>query len=200
MEPSELLQYAVQVLEKLGLRYFVTGSTATIFYGEPRFTNDIDIVVDLPSERVAELCAAFPANEFYISEEAARRAVARKGQFNVIHPASGLKLDLMIPVEDAFNRSRFARVRRLHPSSDYEAVFASVEDVILKKMEYYREGGSEKHLRDIAGVLKISGGAVDRGYIEEWVGRLGLEEVWGRIRERAEGEYPDAPSGQFPST
>jgi len=181
MEPSELLQYAVEVLEKLGLRYFVTGSTATIFYGEPRFTNDIDIVVDLPPGRVAELCAAFPAGEYYVSEEAARRAVARRGQFNVIHPASGLKLDLMIPAESSFNQSRFARVRRLHPAPDYDAVFASVEDVILKKMEYYQEGGSEKHLRDIAGVLKISGGAVDRGYIEEWAQRLGLEEVWSKI-------------------
>jgi hypothetical protein len=181
MEPSELLRYAIQVLEKLGLRYFVTGSTATIFYGEPRFTNDIDIVVDLPPGRVEELCAAFPSSEFYVSEEAARRAVSRRGQFNVIHPASGLKLDLMIPAESSFNQSRFARVRRLHPAPDYDAVFASIEDVILKKMEYYREGGSEKHLRDIAGVLKISGGAVDRGYIEDWAERLGLEEIWQTI-------------------
>jgi hypothetical protein len=178
MVQSELLRYVIQVLEKLGLRYFVTGSTATIFYGEPRFTNDIDIVVDLPPGRVAELCAAFPSSEFYVSEEAARRAVARRGQFNVIHPASGLKLDVMIPAEDLFNRSRFARIRRLHPAPDYDAAFAAVEDVILKKMEYYREGGSEKHLRDIAGVLRISGGEVDRAYIEEWVGRLGLEEIW----------------------
>jgi hypothetical protein len=186
MEPSELLRYAVAALEKLGLRYFVTGSSATIFYGEPRFTNDIDIVVDLPSERVAELCAAFSPAEFYVSEEAARRAVARHGQFNVIHPSSGFKLDLMIAAPDAFNRSRFLRVRRLRPAPDYDAAFASVEDVILKKMEYYREGGSEKHLRDIAGVLKVSGGAVDRGYIEEWAGRLGLEEVWQKIARQAE--------------
>jgi hypothetical protein len=187
MVQSELLRYVVQVLEKLGLRYFVTGSTATIFYGEPRFTNDIDVVIDLPPGRISELCAAFPPGEFYVSEEAARRAVARRGQFNVIHPASGLKLDLMIPADDAFNRSRFARIRRLHPAADYDAAFASVEDVILKKMEYYREGGSEKHLRDIAGVLRISGNQVNRAYIEEWAGRLGLEEVWQEIAQRAEG-------------
>jgi hypothetical protein len=185
MEPSDLLRYAVEVLEKLGLRYFITGSSATIFYGEPRFTNDIDIVLDLPSGRIADLCAAFPAEDFYLSEEAARRAVARRGQFNVIHPASGLKLDLMIPTEDRFNQSRFSRIRRLQPAPDYDAAFASVEDVILKKMEYYREGGSEKHLRDIAGVLRISGSVVERAYIEEWAGRLGLEEIWERILRRA---------------
>lgn len=114
MEPFELLRYTVQVLERLGLRYFVTGSVATIFYGEPRFTNDIDIVLDLPAGKIAELCAAFPEGEFYVSEEAARKAVARRGQFNILHPSSGLKLDLMIPAETPFNQSRFARAQR-HP-------------------------------------------------------------------------------------
>jgi hypothetical protein len=133
MDSSELLRYATRLLERLGLRYFVTGSSATIFYGEPRFTNDIDIVLDLPPGRVAELCTAFPADEFYVSEESARQAVARRGQFNIVHPASGLKLDLMIPAETPFHRSRFARTRRLRPAPDFDVAFASVEDVILKK-------------------------------------------------------------------
>jgi hypothetical protein len=85
MDSSELLRYATRLLERLGLRYFVTGSAATIFYSEPRFTNDI--VLDLPPGRVAELCAAFPADEFYVSEESAQLAVARRGQFNIVHPA-----------------------------------------------------------------------------------------------------------------
>lgn len=72
MEPFELLRYTVRVIENLGLRYFVTGSTATIFYGEPRFTNDIDVVVDLSAQQVAEFCRCFPADEFYVSESAAR--------------------------------------------------------------------------------------------------------------------------------
>jgi hypothetical protein len=59
MEQSELLHFVVEALERIGLRYFVTGSMATIFFGEPRFTNDIDIVVDLPSTRSPSLCAAF---------------------------------------------------------------------------------------------------------------------------------------------
>lgn len=114
-----------------------------------------------------------------------RRAVSRKGQFNVIHPASGLKVDVMVPTEDSFNRSRFARVRRLRPFPDYDALFASPEDVILKKMEYYREGGSEKHLRDIAGILKISGEQIDVTYIDEWSSRLELSEIWTKVRRAA---------------
>ena len=183
MEQSELLRFCAKVLEQLGLRYFVTGSVATIFYGEPRFTNDIDMVVDLPLARVSELCSAFPTSDFYISEESVRSAVSRKGQFNVIHPSSGLKVDIMVPSEDAFNRSRFSRVRRLRPAPEYDVVFASPEDVILKKLEYYLEGGSEKHLRDIAGVLKISGSQIDFAYIDEWALRLGLSDIWGKLRE-----------------
>ena len=182
MEQSELLRYFTAVLEQLGLPYFVTGSVATIFFGEPRFTNDIDIVVDFPASRISAFCEAFPSNDFYMSEEAVRRAVTSKGQFNVIHPASGLKVDVMVPSPSAFNRSRFARARRLRPAPDFEAVFATPEDVILKKLEYYRDGGSEKHLRDITGVLKISGAKIDLVYVDEWSRRLGLSDVWTKVR------------------
>ncbi len=71
MTQDELLRHVVSVLEELKLRYFVTGSIASIYYGEPRLTNDIDIVVDLPEHSIPELCAAFPAAEFYLSDEAA---------------------------------------------------------------------------------------------------------------------------------
>jgi hypothetical protein len=72
---------------------FVTCSVAAMFYGKPRFTNHVDVVSNLPFGQIRDLCAAFPAPDFYISEESARRAVAYSGQFNVIHPRSGLKLD-----------------------------------------------------------------------------------------------------------
>jgi hypothetical protein len=71
-----------------------------------------------------------------------------------------------------------ARARRLRPLEDTEVDFASPEDVILKKMAFYRDGGSEKHLRDIAGILKISSGGIDLAYIEGWAKKLGLEEIW----------------------
>ncbi|MFQ5805078.1 MAG: hypothetical protein ACE5I3_01370 [Phycisphaerae bacterium] len=186
MEQSELLRYLVTALERLGLRYMVTGSVATIFYGEPRLTNDIDVLVALPPERVAEFCRVFPTTEFYLSEEDVRAAVAQCSQFNIIHPSSGLKVDVIIPPDTVFNRSRFARARRVRPGADYEASFVSMEDVIIKKMEYHREGGSEKHLRDITGVLKISGDRVDRAYIDDWASKLGLEPIWKAILERVD--------------
>lgn len=186
MEPFELLRVVVTEFERLGLPYLVTGSIATILYGEPRFTNDIDIVIELSPDKIQPLCRAFPASEFYLSEDAVRQAFANRDQFNIIHPASGLKIDVIIPQESDFNRSRFARAQRVSPSSEYSAMFASREDVIIKKMEFYREGGAEKHLRDITGVLKVSGQRVDRDYVHDWAARLGLLDIWRAVQGRVD--------------
>jgi hypothetical protein len=166
MEPADLLRHACEALERLNITYLVTGSTATVAYGEPRFTNDIDIVIDLVSEQLAAFCAAFPRGDFYLSEDAVRAAIQAKHQFNVLHPASGLKIDFILLTDSEFDQSRRQRARRLPVLADRAVTFASPEDVIVKKMLYYREGGSEKHLRDIAGVISIQGPALDRNYIE----------------------------------
>ena len=55
-------------------------------------------------------------------------------------------------------------------------------------MEYYREGGSEKHLRDIAGIMKISASEIDEHYIGEWADRLGLRAVWDAMLQRLRPE------------
>ena len=181
MEQDELLRRVVDALERLDLPYLITGSIATILYGEPRFTNDIDIVVQLPPNRIDDLAEAFPSDQFYLDSERIQQAIASKGQFNIIHPASGLKIDIIIPAMDEFDQSRFARAVRVHPADDYEATFASAEDVIIKKMQFFAEGGSEKHLRDIASVLRISAADIDRDYVANWSDRLGLREIWDLI-------------------
>jgi len=185
MERSDLLQHVAGVADRMGLRYFVTGSTATIYYGEPRLTNDIDVVADLDESRVVEFCRQFPATEFYVSEPAAIDAVRRRSQFSIIHPVSGLKLDVIVPEKSLFNQSRFSRRRRIRTADDGEAWFASPEDAILKKLEFYREGGSEKHLRDIPGILKTSNSQLDNGYIEHWANDLGLADIWNAVMQRA---------------
>jgi hypothetical protein len=180
MEQDDLLRVVVAALERLGIPYLVTGSIATIFYGEPRFTNDIDIVVALDQRSIGRLVESFSADDFYLAQEAAERAVARRSQFNLIHPRSGLKVDFMVAAMDAFDRSRFTRGRRIRPAADYEATFASPEDVVLKKLEYYRVGGSDKHLRDCAAVLRITPD-LDRAYIASWAEKLGVDDVWQHV-------------------
>ncbi len=185
MEQDELLRHAARCFVEHGIRYFVTGAVAAIAYGEPRLTNDIDIVADLDEDKIPGLKSCYPTDEFYFDEESARRAVRTRSQFNIIHPGSGLKIDVMITRGDEFDQSRFRRVRRLKPLEDTEVDFASPEDVVLKKMDFYRQGGSDKHLRDIAGILKISADAIDLAYIEAWARKLGLAEIWAAVSKRA---------------
>lgn len=184
MAPSELLSKVASVLDRLHIEYFVTGSVATMAYSESRMTNDVDIVAALPLAGVQEFCDSFPPDEYYVSAEAARQAIVRQAQFNIIHPASGFKADIIIPSRTDFNKSRFARVRRLQAVPGLDVPFSSPEDAIVMKMQYYKEGQSEKHLRDIAGVLQVNRGAIDLDYIERWAQELDLMVVWKAILER----------------
>jgi len=184
MELYELLALVVETFTRLGIPYLVTGSVASMAYGEPRLTNDIDVVAGIREEHVPGLLAAFPADAFYRSAEAIQEAIRKQGQFNIIHPGSGLKVDVIIRKETPFDRSRFARARAIRPAESYEATFAAAEDVIIKKMEYYREGGLDKHLRDITGILKVSAQEIDEAYIVEWTERLGLRPIWEMIKRR----------------
>lgn len=183
MASPELVRRAAQTLERLDIPYLITGSVATIYWGEPRLTRDVDVVVQIALHDVARLVAAFPAPEFYVSDEAAEQAVRRRGQFNVIQPATGLKIDVMVAAMDEFDRSRFARLHRVDLGG-FEANVAAPDDAILKKLVYYREGGSDKHLRDIAGVMEVSGRYVDGEYVASWAERLGVADVWQVVLDK----------------
>ena len=189
MTQGDLLRYVAEALEALGIEYMIGGSQASTYYGEPRFTQDIDIVARLDAARVAALLERFPPPAFYASEEAAREAVETRGQFNVIHPESGLKIDIFVAKDTPYDRLSLQRRHQLPLVPGRSAYFARAEDVILYKMLYYREGGSEVHVRDILGMLKVSGGEIDARYVAEWAPRLGLAEIWAAILTRAaEGE------------
>jgi hypothetical protein len=181
MQPTELLAFVASVCDRLGLPYFVSGSVASAYYGEYRSTRDVDIVVALRPAKVVEFCAAFPAPEFYVSVEAARQAVLGGSQFNIIHPASGFKADIMLPEPSDYSEMRFERARRVRLDDGAERVFSAPEDVILMKLRYYQEGGSDKHLRDIASMLKVSGDQIDRAYIATWAARFDVAGVWSQV-------------------
>jgi hypothetical protein len=188
LNQAELLRYAVEVLEGRKLTYMVVGSFASASYGEPRLTHDIDIVVQLRAGDVDGLCAAFPAPEFYVSASAAREAVRMRGQFNVIHPTSGNKIDFMVAHDDAWGRTQLGRRIRRPILPDRDTFTAAPEDVIVAKLLYYQEGQSEKHLRDVASMLRVSGDEIDNTYIEHWAGQLGVTQVWQAVLDRVQGQ------------
>jgi hypothetical protein len=184
LDQADLLRHAIDVLERQNLLYAVVGSFASTVYGEPRLTHDIDIVLELRLNQIAPLCAAFPAPEFYVSPSAAREAVLTRRQFNVIHPTSGNKIDFMMARDDAWGRSQLARHCRKPILPDQEAFVAAPEDVILGKLWYYQEGGSDKHLRDIAAMMQVSGDEIDTGYVDHWAQELGVRDLWQAVLDR----------------
>jgi len=134
MKQDEVLRYAVEVLERLQIQYMVVGSFASGAYGDPRFTQDIDIVVNLKPTQVGPLCAAFSSDQFYLSIEAAMQASRNPGsQFNVIHPESGNKIDFMIARTDAWGLEQISRRWRIRLLPDREAYAARAEDSSSQK-------------------------------------------------------------------
>jgi hypothetical protein len=174
----ELLRFAFTALERLQVLYAVVGSFATGVWGDPRMTRDIDIVVQLHPEHVRPILAAFPDAEFYVSRTAVEDAIRRSGQFNVIHPTSGNKIDFMVVGQTQWAVSQIARRRRVQFLPDCEGYVAAPDDVIIGKLVYYRDGGSDKHLRDVNGILKRSGEAVDREYVRRTAHGLGVDSIW----------------------
>ena len=159
-------------------------------------TIDIDIVVDLKRDDLERFYSFFKAEEFYLSRVAIEEAIARRSQFNIIHFETGFKIDIMIPKSTEFEVSRMSRTKRLPIGQGRESVFASPEDVILRKMQYYKEGLSDKHLRDIAGILRIQKNAINYDYISRWSRILRVPEVWENIQKyiqeaRESESYPD---------
>lgn len=188
LQPHELMQRMADFFESEGIPYRVVGSMASMIYGEPRFTNDVDIVADIPLMKVGRFCQHFAEPEYYVSETAMRDAILRRFQFNLLHPASGLKVDVILPPDTEFARSEASRVRRIRAEGEYDAWFGSPEDVLLMKLVYFQLGGgiSEKHLRDIAGMMKILEQKLDRVYVTEWAAKLGVAEEWFLVQNRVD--------------
>ena len=193
MEQIELLRLAIGVLENLNVPYAIVGSYGSSVFGEPRFTRDIDIVVALTESVVAAFCEAFPEPDFYLSEAAVRDAVRGRSQFNLLHPTSGNKVDFILPRNDPWGRTQLSRATRIRLQPDLEAFVAAPEDVIVGKLWYFSEGGGDRHLRDIAGILRVSGERVDRDAVERWAKELGYLEGWRQVTALVDG--PDRRPG-----
>lgn len=181
MNQREFFACVIDVLDRLEIPYMVSGSVASIAYGEPRMTLDMDVVVELTEEKAKELASSF-ADEFYVSLPSMLAAIQHQSSFNIIHSRSGSKVDFYVLKGDPFSRKEFSRRRKEAFDDAREAIFASPEDVILHKLVFHKEGRSEKHIRDIQGVLEISGNKLDLVYIEKWVRELGLEDGWKQCK------------------
>ena len=185
MTDASLISLFVRPLNRLGIPYLVTGGVASVVYGVPRLTRDIALVIELRPRDARRFAAAWSAEEFYvppvevIEEESGRPA---HGHFNVIHHQTAMRADIYLPGIDALNAWAFAhKVIRL--IDDDEVSLAPIEAVILSKLRYYQMGKSDRHLRDIHRMLRVSGDLVNRPELERWAARLGVEGEWTQAQE-----------------
>ena len=184
-----VLRPVVDEFERRGVEYYIGGSVASSYYGEPRSTLDIDLGADIIESQVSELAAAWN-RDFYVSEAAMREAIQRGRCFNLIHLSSTYKVDIFVRGSDPFSSSVFSRKREQTITVDKESVtvwFASPEDVILQKLVWFRKGGeaSERQWRDIGIVWKHQRQTADADYIAEWAATLKVLDLWERIRDEA---------------
>jgi hypothetical protein len=183
MPEAELSLLFVRPLNQLGVRYMVSGSVAAILYGEPRLTHDVDFIVFLRHKDIARLRQAFPQPEFYVPPVeviAVEMAREQRGHFNVIHADTGFKADFYTAGRDELQAWGFRHVQRKTFRGE-PIVVAPPEYVIVRKLEYFREGGSEKHLRDIRAILNVSGGELDRDALNDWITRRGVLAEWRKV-------------------
>lgn len=187
MTPApSLISLFVAPLNRAGIEYMVTGGLAAVIYGHPRLTLDIDLVLQLAPHEARVFAALWPPGEFYCPP-AEERARAAHGHFNVIHNDSAMRADVYLAGTDELNTwaLRHRRVRQV----EGEAVqVAPIESVVVSKLRYFQMGGSDRHLRDIARMLQISGSEVDRPALEGWISRLDLHAAWARARTHGESE------------
>lgn len=190
-EPIEVAVAFAVILDDLGVEYVIGGSLASSVHGEPRTTNDIDIMADIRREHIDRLVAAV-SGDYYVSPGAAREAIRHQSSFNLIHLHKAVKIDVFVAGDDALNAEGLRRRERVRVWAEPEAwlFIDSPEHSILRKLEWYRRGGevSERQWRDVQGILRVQGDAIDRERLLEWGPRLGIEDLVRRALEEAKGE------------
>ena len=158
----------------------ITGSVAGIVYGEPRMTHDIDLVLELAYADAEGFTEAFPIETFYCPPiEVVKIELGRsyRGHFNLIHHETGFKADIYLSGRDPLHAWALKNRKKIDLEGEYVWV-APAEYVILRKLEYYKEGKSEKHLRDIRGILSVSADEIDFEELEKRAEAQGLAHEW----------------------
>lgn len=175
VDPRLLLIKIVKILDDLEIPYIVTGGIAVLVWGRPRFTADIDMVVEMKEYKIGVLeKALLSLSEYgYISKKAIAEALKRKGEFNFIDGFTGVKVDFWVTKGGETGILEFKR-KKVKTVLGKKINFISPEDLILRKLVWYKESYSGRHLEDIESIFKISGNKLDKTYIKKWAVKLGV--------------------------
>jgi hypothetical protein len=184
MNAADVLQRISAALHHAGVEYMLTGSFASAYHGAPRSTQDIDFVIQATLEQLKTLVQFLPENQYYVDLSTAVESHQRESMFNVIDLGSGWKVDFVFRKSRPFSEEEFGRRRRviLHGIPIF---VASVEDVIVAKLEWSRLAQSHRQIEDVAALLRIRSDSLDRDYTEKWVERLHLSKQWDEAQRVA---------------
>lgn len=185
----DIVNEVLEVLEQLGVPYYVGGSLASMAHGVVRLTQDADLVVVDLLEEHAHVMEEQLRERFYVDADMIRDAVRDRSSFNLIHLDTMFKVDIFVRELSRFVESVFQRRQALplSPSGMCAAFFASPEDIVLLKLVWYREGGevSERQWSDVLGVLKVHMGSLDFGYLQKWAHELNVADLLDRACREA---------------
>ena len=174
------------LLEAAKIPYMVVGSFASTVHGVPRTTQDLDVVIDPTPAALEHFLGHIDTQRYYVDPDTAREALRQRAMFNIIDMRSAWKVDLVMRKDRSFSREELAR-RTEQDILGVVVPTASAEDTIIAKLEWSKLGGSERQLRDVAGILRVRGDTLALEYIARWVAALGLEEPWERARALTDG-------------
>ena len=173
MDLVSILKIVKKRLDKADIEYMVSGGMAVSFWGFPRTTHDIDIVIEAREKDKNKILKLFE-KDFYISPEAVEEAIKERFTFNIIDNKSGLKIDFWLIKRDAFGKSEFGRKQKEKMFGE-NIFIISPEDLILCKLMGYKETQSHRRLEDAKSILAAS--KVDLKYIKNWAKKQGTIDI-----------------------
>jgi hypothetical protein len=182
MSLTAFFRRVIEILDEVGVPYMLTGSLASAYYAIPRATQDLDVVIATEEVGVDRIVERLQNAGWYVDRDAALEAQRTLGQFNAIDPSSGWKVDFIIRKDRAYSRIEFDRRERV-PLLDLEVSIASLEDVLIAKLEWSRLGDSALQRQDVLQLLERAWNRLDRDYVEKWVAELGLRSEWENARK-----------------
>ena len=149
---------------------------------------DADLLARLLG-RHAEPLVERLSGEFYTDLPSIVLAIQSQGCFNLIHLKTMTKVDVFVRWRDAFGQSQFARRQKksVGGTAPLELFFATAEDTVLAKLDWYRKGGgtSDRQWRDLLGVLKVQANLLDQNYLLNWARELGVTDLLERALNEA---------------
>jgi hypothetical protein len=184
-EQNDVLRDCAEKLERLGIAFMLTGSMALVHYAIPRTTADIDIVIEISMNDVDKFIREFES-DYYVPRGRIRDAISRNKMFNILNQKTIIKVDCIVRKNEEFQIEAFSRRQRINYAGYFDVWIIGKEDLILSKLNWAKNTGSEMQMRDVAGILR---NGYDRNYVETWAEKLGVEGLLNECLKMIEENY-----------